>query len=756
MKIILFLTAVAVLFFYKFFLFGQIPFPGDLLISEYKPWRTESFLGYNPGSYPQKAQYFDTLRQLYPWKTFTIETLRHATIPLWNPYNFSGAPLLANSQSAVFYPFNIIYFLFSQPVGWAILVMLQPLLSSIGTYLFARKIGISRNGSLFSGVTYGYCLFMTSFLEYNTVGHVMIWLPFALYGTELLHEKISSKSMLVFISSIALAAFAGHLQLFGYLVLFTYAYFLLKKRFSFLFFIILLLPFALSAIQLIPTFELLSYAARAPQEYEFLIEKLLIQPYQLILFLGADLFGNPATYNYLLSDSYPGNAIYVGIIPFLFTLGALHLWRKNKFVKFFSLASIVILFLIVRTPFSELLYRLPLPLISTSSPTNMIFLLSFCLSVLAGFGLDAINHHHWKRILIPVCIVFIILWIVRVTNPGILNRNNLVYSAVLFATSAVFILKSKRHSLLIFCLLTITVLDSWYFFQKFNSFVPRKLVFPEAQVLTWFTDHAGADRFWGYKAANVESNFATQYKLYSPEGYDPLYPKWYGELLWAKEGKLHGVFDNTTRSDAVIAQDITRSQKILNVLGTRYIIDRSENASDERTFPPHRYRLVYEDNGWKIFENLASVPRVMLVNNFKSYTNASEFENAFFDDAFNPRQTVLLQRSPNIPIDSESELGTATIISYTPNVVTIKISAPAHQLLVLSDTYFPGWVATVDGIQAPVLKANWAFRAVEVPKGTNTVIFEYKPKSFSIGAKTSMMGLVALGIMCMYLKRQKT
>src|SRR3989344_9051900 len=91
--ILFFVTAI---FFYKTFLHGLVSFPGDLLIAEYNPWKTYSYLGYNPGSYPNKAQYFDVLRQLYPWKTLSISQLVSGNIPLWNPYNFSGAPHMAN------------------------------------------------------------------------------------------------------------------------------------------------------------------------------------------------------------------------------------------------------------------------------------------------------------------------------------------------------------------------------------------------------------------------------------------------------------------------------------------------------------------------------------------------------------------------------------------------------------------------------------------------------------------------------------
>src|SRR5579864_8775020 len=175
-------------FFYKTIIHGYIPFPGDLLISEYNPWKTYSYLGYAPGSYPNKAQYFDVIRQLYPWKTLGISLLKQGQFPLWNPYNFSGTPLFANFQSAILYPLNIFYFFLSQVTAWSILVFLQPFLAGFFTYIFARKIGISKFGSVFSGIAFAFSSFLTVWLEYNTVGHVIIWLPLVLVSIEYLLE----------------------------------------------------------------------------------------------------------------------------------------------------------------------------------------------------------------------------------------------------------------------------------------------------------------------------------------------------------------------------------------------------------------------------------------------------------------------------------------------------------------------------------------------------------------------------------------
>ena len=288
-----FLIIVILIFFYKIFL-GFFPFPADLLVSEYNPWKTYSYLGYNPGSYPNKAQYFDVIRQIYPWKTFSINSLKSGEIPLWNPYNFSGSPLLANFQSAVFYPLNIIYLFFPQIFSWSILVIMQPLLALVFTYLYTRKIGISKIGSLFSAISFAFSSFLSVWIEYNTIIHVVLWLPLLLLSIEKLLEKRTYFWMGSFTLGLVFSLFAGHPQIFLYLLIFTSGYILyrasnLKKSPKIIFFLIII-ALGIGAIQIIPGFELIINAARSNHDYNFLIDKVLIQPWQLIMFFVPDFF----------------------------------------------------------------------------------------------------------------------------------------------------------------------------------------------------------------------------------------------------------------------------------------------------------------------------------------------------------------------------------------------------------------------------------------------------------------------------------
>lgn len=756
------LVFIAFIFFYKVFL-GLVPFPGDLLAGEYKPWQAYSYLGYNPGAIPNKAQYFDVIRQIYPWKTLAIDVIKNGELPFWNPYNFSGSPLFANIQSAILYPLSLLYFVFPQVWSWSILVVLQTLLAGFFTYLFAREIGINRIGRIFSSIVFSYSLYMSVFLEYNTIGQTILWLPLSLFLLEKLSKKITFTRAVFFAASLVFSFFAGHIQIFAFSLLFIaiYAIFRLKRK-AWLPLLLMLLSIGISAVQLLPTIELINNSARTIQSYGFLVEKLLLQPYQMILFLSPDIFGNPATRNYLINDTYPGNAIYIGLVPFIFALFAITSFKKNYFTRFFTVSSIALLLLFIRSPITEMFYSLQIPLLSTGSPTNAIFLLSFSFSILSGFGIS-----HWlektKRfyvlMVITISVLFILIWLFSLFFHPTISIRNFVYSTLLLIVflliflATTFLKKYRQITGIVF--IVISLVDLFYFFHKFNPFVPKELVFPKASILTYLQDNIGINRFWGYGTAAIEANFATQYKLFSPDGYDPLYLRRYGEFIQsAKDGKIKTEFTTQTRSDAIITpgfgqEDLslnTYRLKVADLLGVKYILDRVENGSTEKTFPGDRFKLIYNQDDWRIFENLVSLPRAFLVSDYRVFKTKEEFENIFFSKEFNPIRTVLLEEDIGSLDQNKSEkvISELRIISYNPNQIVINTRDQKEQLLFLSDAYYPGWKAYVDRVEKKIYRANYAFRAVLIPAGIHTVIFSYQPQSFFLGIKMTIISLIVL------------
>lgn len=756
------------LFFHKTIFSGLIPFPGDLLIAEYNPWKQYSIEGYVPGSYPNKAQYFDAIRQMYPWRAFATESLSHFSFPLWNPYNFAGSPLFANSQSAVLYPLSLFYLFFPQDVGWTILVVLQIALCFSFTYLYCRKIGITLLGSLLSAVSFSCCLFVAVFLEYNTIVQVILWMPLALYFIERVLKSHAFLNLFGLVASVSIPFFAGHLQVAFFAYFAICFYFLyriatdneIKKKMVQLLLLspFLVLPLGLSGVQLIPTFELQAFSARVSHQAEFLLRALIFQPHELIMYFSPDVFGNPAFRNFGLDTSYATRASYVGIIPLFFAFLAVWHSFKNLYVRFFVILFVLFFLLTVRTPFSEILYGLHIPFLSSSSPSNLLFLLSFSVSILAGFGVDAFLSLKKRFLLKEIGIflgIFILFVILAKTSLITTFDKNLLYSFGLLGICFVLVIVGdflKKYKQLVICfLILITALDLFYFFSKYNPFVPRELIFPNTKVTDFLVKNSGTSRSWGYGSGNIDANIQSFFGFPSPNGYDPLYPKSYGEFIYSSfEGKLLKEFSNATRTDANISREgaIDKNSsrlRVLDLLGVKYItIKPKEDAELSKS---SRFELVFDSPEWRVYRNTLSLPRFFLASDYKIAKTQSQFNSIFFDKSFNPRETVILEKKPvNFSPSSGSEPGEVSLSSYGSNKVELKTKAEDNTLLFLSDTYFPGWIASVDGKETQIYKANHAFRAVVLPSGVHDIVFEYKPQSFFFGIIVSIIsGVFFLG-----------
>ena len=87
------------------------------------------------------------------------------------------------------------------------------------------------------------------------------------------------------------------------------------------------------------------------------------------------------------------------------------------------------------------------------------------------------------------------------------------------------------------------------------------------------------------------------------------------------------------------------------------------------------------------------------------------------------------------------------ITNYQSDRVTIVAVADQPGYLVLTDSWYPGWRAFVDSQPAPIYRADVLFRAVSLEPGTHTIVFEYRPDSFLIGAMVSAASFIMLIVM---------
>jgi hypothetical protein len=151
-----------------------------------------------------------------------------------------------------------------------------------------------------------------------------------------------------------------------------------------------------------------------------------------------------------------------------------------------------------------------------------------------------------------------------------------------------------------------------------------------------------------------------------------------------------------------------------------------------------------KDNTIKLYKNRNPLPRAWLVMDFKAM-DPYEMLQMMIQKEFRPGQEVLLEEEPvSLSLSRKGrkrEGGEVRILSETNNRVELLAQSAEDSLLVLSDTYYPGWKAFVDGKKTKIYRADYNFRAISLTPGAHRVEFVYDPISFKLGAGVTILGI---------------
>ncbi len=361
----LLVLAIASLGFFKdTWLHGKLPVPTDAMVGLYHPYRdlySEQF----PRGVPFKNFLTtDPIRQQIPWRKLAMDQWKEGRIPWWNANSFSGTPLAANIQAAVFYPLNIIFFVLPFQTAWTVLVILQPLMAALFMFVYLRGRTIRLASATFGSVIWALCGFHIAWLTWGTINHVTLWIPLALFCADILRKAADAptpkgsfvKQMASHVNVLAgpalalggimtLQVFAGHIQmaLYGMILIICYTIFFPAdrskhkiNRFRLGIGLVTVVGFTclVAAIQLFPLGMLLTQTSRVDQYLNWQKAGWFLPWQHIVQFVAPDFFGNPATLNYWGVWNYGEFIGYIGLIPFTFAIAALVNFRKNQFVRF--------------------------------------------------------------------------------------------------------------------------------------------------------------------------------------------------------------------------------------------------------------------------------------------------------------------------------------------------------------------------------------------------------------------------------------
>jgi hypothetical protein len=226
-------------------------------------------------------------------------------------------------------------------------------------------------------------------------------------------------------------------------------------------------------------------------------------------------------------------------------------------------------------------------------------------------------------------------------------------------------------------------------------------------------------------------------------GYDSIIPRQYTEYMNLIEGQGELLYNRVAPFYWAGSLD----SALVDLLNVKYVVT-TQQLSDPK------YTLVYDDEV-RIYRNNDVLPRAFVVNQARVIEDEAALQEAM--KSLDPRREVLLEEAGSGQQaglsgneQAESSQSAAHITSYTPNRVTVEADMAQPGYLVLADSYFPGWLATMQPVadstappqDVPILRADYNFRAVALPAGSYEVVFRYSPLSLRVGLLGSILAFV--------------
>ncbi|MDH7600784.1 MAG: YfhO family protein [Armatimonadota bacterium] len=383
---------------------GEVLLPGDYL-AEMLPWKAAA------KPHRQAPQWnplqWDAIAQFYPWRVFYARCVREGKIPLWNPHQFCGTPFLANAQSAVLYPPNLLFIVCDPIVAWTAYAALHLFLAGFFMHLLLRELGCSAGAGLIGGVCYAFCAFNIRWLELPTFVGASVWLPVIVL---LVHRAVVRRSASYAVCAglaQAMAFLAGHFQIAFYVLLAAAAWWLwrlcleysssgccttIRNAFTGLTVFVVVAGLVASP-QVLPTVELARSSHRvrdvSAEGYARFVAN-GVAAYRLITAFAPDFYGNPSRGDYFLGSAadFIEYGLYIGVMPLFLTIAGLFHAGSRRYVLFFVLLALFAILCATGTPLNYPFYYLIPGFSALGGPNRILLLYFFAVAALVGFGTD--------------------------------------------------------------------------------------------------------------------------------------------------------------------------------------------------------------------------------------------------------------------------------------------------------------------------------------------------------------------------------
>jgi hypothetical protein len=700
--------------------------------------------------------YRDLYLHYLPQKKLLSQMILNGELPLWNPYLHGGQPFLAEIDFSVLYPSNLLYLILPVYIAFDADIIGHLIFGAAGAYCLARFSGLSAWSSAMCGVVFAFCGFSLSIIN---LMNRMLAHPYLPWLCVFWHRLLVEKKALWFLISVLFSTFqifagAPEWSLITFLLVFIWSMWgsyelQLKKR---IFWLLLLgvSTALLSAVQLIPTYEMTSVSSRAvPGNFEIFsqwsvhfkrIPEMFLPNFfgRIDTLSAADYWGTRVEdfgFPYILS-------IYFGLPVIVFAIAGI---QKTKFHYALAATALLgILFSLGRYfPLTRVLYEIIPSLDRFRYPVKFLCLALVPISYLAATGFEKQwISGEWR----PKRIILIAVWSIcgLLFTLALLLKNNSfadTFSRTVFEIPSTQVLQSGVirsifHSLIIvflFSLLYTTRLfriSSWQKIALFgivaldlmiagknlNPLAPVSFYEQTPDVVSLVRKEIGEGKF--YRTPNPPGIV-----LNAPTNDVVWQYRWNQEVLSEHLGAsygipmiFHGDIDGLAQKKLI---DLTNR---INVLPWTSRVSMLSNGGVTVIMTHEKLSLPGIEPAY-ILRNRSNVP-------FYLYRNR--------------KAKVPAERIPIAPCeDSKSSI---RLLHRSMRELRYEASGDCNAILKLSLPFYEGWKVFIDKKAVRFMSIDSPFSAVQVPSGTHSVLLLYSPTTVKIGALISIIALVVLVI----------
>ncbi len=664
-------------------------------------------------------------------------------LPTWNPHQFCGTPLLAIPYVGIFYPLNAVYLLWDVPVATEVSFLLHSVIGMLGVWAVARRFGITVLGASLAAITFEWSAFVVLKGVQPSLFSAINLMPLTLLAIDRI--LAGRRGGLV-----ALAAVVGGILLNGAAEILLHALYFgglyaaarmleaaragdaaTAVRRGAVVALGVGLGLALAAAQLFPTLELSRSTPSASLTLEQVLDSGRIWPLN---------FFRQALASVGLQN--------VGLLPLVLAPMSIGFRRDRAAWLVCAIVAVASMQLVFGHSLFELYYHTPLGGLFRR-PLKFLDIYAFSQALLVGMSISSLQEMArgparaslawagWMTSL--VLTIYAIGWLssLDLSNP-------LLYAIALLLV--VFAVPVQRLRIGVVGALCLVQLESLFatapdlgvrLTENPQLYTVRRAVIDELK------QNLDGRRVYLSRAfmlnPGLTAKSAMLYEIPAVVGHDRLAGDRYAELF----EYVSGVEERTFTGPYWL--DDGSKYGLLDLLGTRYYLIKQGEPADEHMSASRAFRLVREQPPLRVFERDSALPRAWVVGASRTVDRDDVLEALGAAD-FDPREEVIFEPGDDdgSPGTGGGSGGSASIVESLPETLVVSATSDGPGYLVVSDLYFPGWSASVDGQPAPIHRANFLLRAVEIPSGTSRVELRYAPRSATAGIVVSGATLLLL------------